>query len=118
MHEITRILSAIEGGQTHAAGELLPLVYQELRKLAAQKLATLSACRAPAPTGCGPSSAPGCAANSLGNSGNRTTESQRTQRQNTEKNQRFLCVSSLCALCDSVVRLKSRDFWDNRLEFL
>jgi RNA polymerase sigma factor (TIGR02999 family) len=39
MNEVTRILSAIEGGDPHAAEQLLPLVYQELRKLAAQKLA-------------------------------------------------------------------------------
>jgi RNA polymerase sigma factor (TIGR02999 family) len=39
MNEITRVLSAIEGGDPHAAEQLLPLVYQELRKLAAQKLA-------------------------------------------------------------------------------
>src|SRR5205807_8551384 len=39
MSEITRILSAIDEGDPHAAGELLPLVYQELRKLAAQRLA-------------------------------------------------------------------------------
>src|SRR5437870_1472314 len=39
MTEVTRHLSAIEGGDPHAAGELLPLVYDELRKLAAQKLA-------------------------------------------------------------------------------
>jgi RNA polymerase sigma factor (TIGR02999 family) len=37
--DVTRILSAIEHGDPHAAGELLPLVYQELRQLAAQKLA-------------------------------------------------------------------------------
>ena len=37
--EVTRILSAIEGGDPHAAEQLLPLVYDELRKLAAQKLA-------------------------------------------------------------------------------
>jgi RNA polymerase sigma factor (TIGR02999 family) len=37
--EVTRILSAIEQGDQHAAGQLLPLVYDELRKLAAQKLA-------------------------------------------------------------------------------
>jgi hypothetical protein len=36
MTEVTRILSAIEEGDTHAAEELLPLVYDELRKLAAQ----------------------------------------------------------------------------------
>ena len=39
MSEVTRILSAIEQGDPHAAGELLPLVYEELRKLAAQKMA-------------------------------------------------------------------------------
>jgi RNA polymerase sigma factor (TIGR02999 family) len=39
MSEVTRILSAIEKGDTNAAGELLPLVYEELRKLAAQKMA-------------------------------------------------------------------------------
>src|SRR5438874_6975021 len=39
MSEVTRVLSAIERGDSHAAEELLPLVYQELRQLAAQKLA-------------------------------------------------------------------------------
>jgi len=39
MSEVTRILFAIEAGDTHAAEQLLPLVYEELRKLAAQKLA-------------------------------------------------------------------------------
>ena len=38
MSEVTRILSAIEQGDPHAASQLLPLVYQELRQLAAQKL--------------------------------------------------------------------------------
>src|SRR5262249_47707125 len=37
MCEVTRILSAIEQGDPHAADQLLPLVYDELRKLAAQK---------------------------------------------------------------------------------
>jgi len=37
--EVTRILSAIESGDPHAAEQLLPLVYDELRKLAAQKVA-------------------------------------------------------------------------------
>jgi RNA polymerase sigma factor (TIGR02999 family) len=37
--EVTRVLSAIEQGDPHAAGQLLPLVYDELRKLAAQQLA-------------------------------------------------------------------------------
>jgi RNA polymerase sigma factor (TIGR02999 family) len=39
MSEVTRILSAIEQGDPHAAERLLPLVYDELRKLAAQRLA-------------------------------------------------------------------------------
>jgi RNA polymerase sigma factor (TIGR02999 family) len=39
MNEVTRILSDLAHGDAHAAGQLLPLVYQELRKLAAQKLA-------------------------------------------------------------------------------
>jgi RNA polymerase sigma factor (TIGR02999 family) len=39
MNEVTRILNAIEQGDARAAVELLPLVYDELRKLAAQKLA-------------------------------------------------------------------------------
>ena len=39
MNEVTRILSAIEQGDAHAAAELLPLVYDELRRLAAAKLA-------------------------------------------------------------------------------
>jgi RNA polymerase sigma factor (TIGR02999 family) len=38
MSEVTRILNAIEQGDPHAAEQLLPLVYDELRKLAAQKL--------------------------------------------------------------------------------
>src|SRR5271170_1818544 len=38
MSEVTRILSAIEHGDPHAAQQLLPLVYEELRKLAAQRL--------------------------------------------------------------------------------
>jgi RNA polymerase sigma factor (TIGR02999 family) len=39
MSEVTRILSAIEQGEPHAAEQLLPLVYEELRQLAAQRLA-------------------------------------------------------------------------------
>jgi RNA polymerase sigma factor (TIGR02999 family) len=38
-NDVTRILSAAEQGDPHAAEQLLPLVYDELRKLAAQKLA-------------------------------------------------------------------------------
>jgi RNA polymerase sigma factor (TIGR02999 family) len=39
MSEVTHILSAIEQGDAHAAEQLLPLVYDELRKLAAARLA-------------------------------------------------------------------------------
>ena len=39
MADVTRILSAIEQGATQAAEQLLPLVYDELRKLAAAKMA-------------------------------------------------------------------------------
>jgi RNA polymerase sigma factor (TIGR02999 family) len=39
MSEVTHILSAIEEDNAQAAEQLLPLVYDELRKLAAQKLA-------------------------------------------------------------------------------
>ena len=34
MGDVTRILADIERGDPHAAGQLLPLVYDELRKLA------------------------------------------------------------------------------------
>jgi RNA polymerase sigma factor (TIGR02999 family) len=39
MTDLTRILSAVEQGDPQAAAQLLPLVYDELRKLAAQRLA-------------------------------------------------------------------------------
>ncbi len=39
MHEVTQILCAIEQGDPQAAEQLLPLVYDELRKLAAEKMA-------------------------------------------------------------------------------
>lgn len=39
MDEISRVLDAIDRGVPHASDELLPLVYDELRKLAARKLA-------------------------------------------------------------------------------
>ena len=39
MNDVTQILSAIQQGDPHAAELLLPLVYDELRRLAAQKLA-------------------------------------------------------------------------------
>ena len=38
MNEVTRILSAIEQGDAHAAEQLLPLVYDALRRLAAEKM--------------------------------------------------------------------------------
>ena len=38
MTEVTKLLSAIEDGDQQATNQLLPLVYQELRKLAARKL--------------------------------------------------------------------------------
>jgi RNA polymerase sigma factor (TIGR02999 family) len=39
MSEVTRILRAVEQGDRKAASQLLPLVYEELRRLAARKLA-------------------------------------------------------------------------------
>jgi len=39
MNEVTRILSAVERGDAQASAQLLPLVYDELRKLAAQRMA-------------------------------------------------------------------------------
>jgi RNA polymerase sigma factor (TIGR02999 family) len=39
MSEVTRVLSAMDQGDPHAADQLLPLVYEELRRLAAQRLA-------------------------------------------------------------------------------
>ena len=38
MSDVTRILTAIEHGDVNAVNELLPLVYEELRRLAAQKM--------------------------------------------------------------------------------
>src|SRR3954454_8528773 len=39
MDDVTRILHAIDAGASHAADRLLPLVYDELRKLAAARMA-------------------------------------------------------------------------------
>ena len=39
MDAITQVLNAIERGDPHAASQLLPLVYEELRKLAAERMA-------------------------------------------------------------------------------
>jgi len=38
--DVTRMLDAVERGEPHAAEELLPLVYEELRRLAAAKMAS------------------------------------------------------------------------------
>ena len=43
MSDVTRILSAIEHGDVNAADKLLPLVYEELRKLAAHRMANEAA---------------------------------------------------------------------------
>ncbi|MEK6259406.1 MAG: ECF-type sigma factor [Planctomycetota bacterium] len=43
MHDVTQVLKRIEAGDGRAAADLLPLVYQELRRLAAQKLRQESA---------------------------------------------------------------------------
>lgn len=45
MNDVTQLLNAIEHGDRQAAGQLLPLIYDELRKLAAQKLARESSGR-------------------------------------------------------------------------
>src|SRR5207247_2855039 len=39
MSEVTRILDQLQQGDPHAAEQLLPLVYDELRKLAAERMA-------------------------------------------------------------------------------
>jgi hypothetical protein len=53
MSEVTRILSDIEQGDPHAAEKLLPLVYDELRKLAAQRLANENPGQTTSNTQCG-----------------------------------------------------------------
>jgi RNA polymerase sigma factor (TIGR02999 family) len=50
MGDFTRILSAIKDGDPRAVDELLPMVYQELRKLAAHKMANLAAGQTLQPT--------------------------------------------------------------------
>src|SRR6266571_1714649 len=40
MNEVTRILDAIHAGDAQATSELLPLVYDELRRIAAHKMAS------------------------------------------------------------------------------
>src|SRR3954464_14385806 len=49
--EVTRILSAIEQGDEHAASQLLPLIYSELRRLAARQLSRESPGQTLQPTG-------------------------------------------------------------------
>jgi hypothetical protein len=39
MSDVTQLLSALGQGDLHAASRLLPLVYEELRRLAAQRMA-------------------------------------------------------------------------------
>ena len=43
MSDVTRVIEAIQRGEPKAADELLPLVYEELRKLAASKMANEAA---------------------------------------------------------------------------
>ncbi|HUE17482.1 MAG TPA: ECF-type sigma factor [Planctomycetaceae bacterium] len=43
MSAVTQILNGLERGEVQAAEQLLPLVYEELRRLAAQKMARESA---------------------------------------------------------------------------
>lgn len=50
MSEVTRLLNAIEAGEPQAAAELLPLVYEELRRLAATRMATEKAGQTLQPT--------------------------------------------------------------------
>jgi hypothetical protein len=52
MSDVTRILSAIEYGDPQAAAQLLPLVYDELRRLAAQRMAHEAPGVAPSFGGC------------------------------------------------------------------
>src|SRR3954453_2463741 len=48
--DVTQILAAIEQGDPHAADQLLPLVYEELRKLAAHRMANEAAAQTLQPT--------------------------------------------------------------------
>ena len=50
MSDVTQILATIEQGDPNAAGKLLPLVYEELRKLAAHKMANEAAGQTLQPT--------------------------------------------------------------------
>ena len=50
MSDVTQILTAIERGDANAADKLLPLVYEELRKLAAHRMANEAAGQTLQPT--------------------------------------------------------------------
>ncbi len=50
MSQVTQLLDAVEQGEPQAAEKLLPLVYEELRKLAAHKMATQTATQTLQPT--------------------------------------------------------------------
>jgi RNA polymerase sigma factor (TIGR02999 family) len=50
MSDLTRILDRVQQGDAHAAEELLPLVYEQLRQLAAHKMASESAGQTLQPT--------------------------------------------------------------------
>src|SRR5271166_832343 len=50
MNDVTRLLHAIDEGDPHSAEELLPLVYEELRKLASARMARESAGQTLQPT--------------------------------------------------------------------
>ena len=50
MNDVTRVLEAVERGDPRAAEELLPLVYDELRRLAALKMANEAAGQTLQPT--------------------------------------------------------------------
>jgi len=58
MSNVTRILSEFEQGDGQAAEQLLPLVYDELRKLAAAKLASDKSGQTPKPTALLPNTHP------------------------------------------------------------
>ena len=54
MSDVTRLLGALEQGDPKAAEELLPLVYEELRRLAAHKMAHEAPAQTLQPTGAKP----------------------------------------------------------------
>jgi hypothetical protein len=60
MSDVTHILSVIEQGDPRAAEQLLPLVYDELRKLAAAKLAQEKTGQTLQATPCAATGWPGC----------------------------------------------------------